>query len=909
MEPTSPETAASGLAPPHALPIDAVRASLGVGAADAGITSAEAAERLAQYGPNTLPIAKPVRLWQVILHQFLSPLIYILLAAASVAILLRDFVDAAFILLVVLLNASLGAYQEWRAERSAAALQELLSVKARVRRDGKERQLPAEELVPGDIVLLESGNRVPADLRLVWVNALAADESFLTGESVAVEKRTEVVEERAPLGDRRNLAFAGSTITTGRGVGLVVATGLRTEVGAIAETVTAEVATKSPLVIRMERFARQISMLVLGVCALIALVALSRGMAAVDVFFLAVAVAVAAIPEGLPVAVTVTLSIATRRMAKRNVIVRRLTAVEGLGSCTMIASDKTGTLTVNRQTVRTVAIPGGAFLTVTGEGYRGEGEVAREDGAPLDGRSRALAERLSRAAVLCNEGQLRREGDEWIHEGDAVDVALLALGYKLGLTPEHVRASAVIVGEVPFESERAFAATFYGVEGRAHVAVKGAMEMLLPRCTTMHGPEGEVPLDAAVVQAQALRMAERGERFIAVADGRLPSPPPGVPGEKDLPALTLLGMVGLIDPPRPEAREAVAQCHGAGVEVAMVTGDHPRTSLAIARELGIADDERQVVTGRELDDAGAGTPAFAECVARARVFARVAPMQKLHIVDALRDAGHYVAVTGDGVNDAPALKRANIAVAMGSGSDVTKDTAALIITDDNFASIEAGVEEGRFAYDNIRKVTYLLISTGLALVLLVLSSLFLSLPLPLLPVQLLWLNLVTNGIQDVALAFEGGEPGAMQRPPRRPTEGIIDEQMIRQTVLSGVTMGSVAFAYWFALLGSGIPEEAARNQLLMLFVLMQNVHVFNCRSEHVSAFRVPLSRNWLLIGGVAGALGIHIAASYMPLTQRLLRVEPLQMVQWAYPLVLALSVVVVMEFYKLVKWRRGMTGP
>jgi P-type Ca2+ transporter type 2C len=888
----------------HVLSIDEVRAELGVGQGDAGLTSSEAAGRLAQYGRNELPAAKQVTLGEVVLHQFLSPLIYILLAAAVVAAVLRDFVDAGFIVLIVLINAALGAYQEWRAEQSAAALRALLTAKARVRRDGAEHQLNADALVPGDLVLLESGNRVPADLRLVRVNELRVDESFLTGESVEVLKHTDPVAEDAPLGDRRNLAFAGSTITSGRATGLVVATGLRTEVGSIAAAVTGESATKSPLVMRMERFARQISVVVLVACAVLMVIALMKGMPLIDVFFLAVALAVSAIPEGLPVAVTVTLSIATGRMAKRNVIVRRLTAVEGLGSCTMIASDKTGTLTVNKQTVRTLAIPAGPTLAVTGAGDRADGDVRDEHGGSPEPTLKALAERIAFTSVMCNEGQLEERDGNWHHEGDAVDVALLALGLKLGLRSSEVRGAARIVGELPFESERAFAATFYAVNAVGHVAVKGALEKLLPRCTAMHTVDGVVPIDAEAVTAQAESMAKQGQRFIAVAEGEFIGPLQGTLAEDHLPALTLLGLVGLIDPPRPEARDAVAQCLAAGVEVAMVTGDHPRTAFAIAEQLGIAQSDDQVVTGQQLSAAGEGTPEFAAHVARGRVFARVAPLQKLHIVEAMRAAGHFVAVTGDGVNDAPALRRANIAVAMGSGSDVTKDTAALIVTDDNFASIEAGVEEGRFAYDNIRKVTYLLISTGAAEVILVLASLLMGLPLPLLAVQLLWLNLVTNGIQDIGLAFEGGEPGAMQRPPRRPTEGIFNEQMIRQVVLSGFTMGAIAISYWAALLGMGVPEESARNQLLMLFVLMQNVHVFNCRSEHVSAFRVPLSRNWIVVGGVAAALGLHIASTYIPLMQRLLRVEPLQMVQWVYPLVLALFVMGVMEFYKAVKARR-----
>ncbi len=890
----------------HDLTIDAVRDQLRLRADDRGLTEAEVTIRRAEHGPNLLPSPTPVTLGQVILHQFLSPLIYILLAAAAVALVLQDVVDAGFILFVVGLNAGLGTFQEWRAEQSAVALQRLLQIQARVRRDGRERQVAAEELVPGDLVLLESGNRVPADLRLIRAIGLEVDEAFLTGESVAVRKHTAPVAADASVGDRRNMAFAGATVTTGRGLGIVVATGTRTEVGAIAKSVATESGSKPPLVLRMETFARQISIIVLLACAGLAMVALSRGVAPAEVFFLAVALAVSAIPEGLPVAVTVALSIATSRMAKRRVIVRRLTAVEGLGSCTMIASDKTGTLTVNRQTVRSIAIPAGPLLEVTGEGYSADGELRRDGATVPTGAMRAVAERLAVAVVRCNEGRLELEGDGWSHDGDAVDVALLALGRKVGVTPDDAYRGVTRIAEIPFESDRAFAATVVRTDAGPYASMKGAVERVLPRCTRMLTEDGERPLDTAAVEAQAQRMAEAGERFLAVADGPIDFAGDG-DVEATLTGLCLVGVVGLLDPPRPEAKVSVARCRAAGVSVAMVTGDHPRTAFAIARELGIAEWDDQVVTGAALTEA-AGTPAFAEMVARGRVFARVAPLQKLQIVEAMQAAGHFVAVTGDGVNDAPALKRGNIGIAMGSGTDVTKDTAALIVTDDNFASIEAGVEEGRVAYDNIRKVTYLLISSGLAEVLLFVTALLLGLPLPLLAVQLLWLNLVTNGIQDVALAFEGGEPGAMRRPPRSPSEGVFNLQMIRQVVLAGVTMGAIASAYWFALLEMGVSESSARNQLLMLFVLMQNVHVFNCRSEHVSAFRVPLSRNWVVVGGVAAALGLHIVATYIPVMQRLLRVEPLLTVQWAYPLALALLVLVVMEFYKFVKWRRGI-GP
>ena len=874
-----------------------------------GLIEAEAKARQEQFGKNVLPHKEPPSLLEIILHQFKSPLIYILLAAAAVAVALKDITDAGFILAVVLLNAGLGTFQEWRAEQSAAGLQKLLKVLTRVRRDGIERTLEADELVPGDIVLLESGNRVPADLRLWQVNNLSVDESFLTGESLAVEKNPAPLAENISVSERLNLAYAGSTVMAGRGTGVVIATGLQTEVGKIAETVTAAETTKPPLVIRMEKFAQQISFIVMGACVLLALVALSKGMPYLDVFFLAVALAVSAIPEGLPVAMTVALSIATNRMAKRNVIVRKLTAVEGLGSCTFIASDKTGTLTVNRQTVRLLALPSGERFQASGEGYAGEGEVTAETGAALSDEAQTRLARLVKAGVLCNEATLTREQDEWKHNGDAVDVALLALGYKTKLEPAAVRSAVKLIGAIPFESERSYAATFYEENGQRKVAVKGALEVLLPRCQAMLTAEGAVAVNEQQIEQQAQALSETGHRFIAIAEGELADGTENFT-EQNLPPLTLFGLVGLIDPPRPEVKEAIQKCQRAGIEVAMVTGDHPLTAFAIARELGIADDREKIVTGRQLEALGDPTSIrFQEAVKDARVFARVAPMQKLHIVEALRQLGHFVAVTGDGVNDAPALKKASISVAMGSGTDVTKDTASLIVTDDNFASIEAGVEEGRFAYDNIRKVTYLLISMGTAEVLLFVLSLLFGLPLPLLPVQLLWLNLVTNGIQDVALAFEGGEPGTMNRPPRKPEEGIFNRLMIEQTVVAGLAMGLLAFANWYALLNTGMSEFDARDRLLLLFVLIQNFHVFNCRSEYESVFKVPLQRNYVLVFGVLAATGIHIAAMHIPVMQRILQIAPIRFDEWVIPFAMASVMLIVMEVFKFIKRRQAGGTP
>lgn len=867
-----------------------------------GLDDHEADRRLRQYGPNTLPAKEPPTIWAILLQQVLNPLIFILLAAALASVAIGEAADAVFILIVIVLNSGLGAYQEYQAEKSAAGLQRLLKIKARVRRGGKEKEIPADAVVPGDIVLVESGTKVPADLRLVQTNALAADESFLTGESMASEKATDALPEETGVGDRRNMAFAGSTITSGRGIGIVVGTATETQVGVIAQTVTESESGKPPLVLRMERFVKHISVLVLVISACLAFFLWTQGQDVASIFFFVVALAVSAIPEGLPVALTVALSIATKRMSDRNVIVRKLTAVESLGSCTVIASDKTGTLTVNQQTARIIVLADGNTFSLSGEGYNGEGGVSTaEDGGEISETDRDQLQRLTELAILANEGSLVQEDGEWKHHGDAMDVGFLAMGYKLDLHPEEIKQQVRVTDEIPYESERKFSAVFYEQNGTGRVAVKGAVETILDFCSHMIIDGQPKDLDREGIQRRAQALAENGNRVLAVAGGETHFTGSGRPTEDpSLSGLLFHGLVGFIDPLRPEVPESVKTCKTAGIQVMMITGDHPATAGAIAGELGLAGADESVVTGMQLSESGSpDSPAFEKLVSSSHVFARVSPTQKLEIVKALIRRGEFVAVTGDGVNDAPALRRANIGVAMGSGTDVAKEVGSMIVVDDNFASIVAGVEEGRFAYDNVRKVIYLLISTGAAEVLMFVASILAGLPIPLLAVQLLWLNLVTNGIQDVALAFEGGEPGAMRRRPRRPDETIFNPQMVWQTVVSGLIIGALALGFWYwAVHLEMMDEAAARNLVLLFMVLLQNVHVFNCRSESVSALKVSLRRNLILVFGVLAAQGIHVLSLYLPFMQTILGTAPVSFRQWLLLLALALVVLLVMEAFK-----------
>ncbi|WP_128226390.1 HAD-IC family P-type ATPase [Halobacteriaceae archaeon SHR40] len=861
-----------------------------------GLSTAEVERRRTEYGPNRLPRAPPTRVWEIVLRQFKDPLIYILAAAAVVSIVIGEVTDAAFISAVLGINALIGTLQEWQAEQSSRALQELIETRATVLRDGETRDIDSEDVVPGDVLLLESGDRVPADIRLTSTQGLQIDESPLTGESEPVRKDEDwEATEDVPLGDRRNMAFAGTSVTRGRGRGIVVETGSTTTIGQLAEDVTAVEGGQPPLVIRMERFTRAIGVVVLVAAAVTALLGiLVHQYDPIEMFLFAVALAVSAIPEGLPVGITIALGVASRRMAEVGVIVRQIVAVEGLGSCTMIASDKTGTLTANELTVQEIRLPDGTTYDVTGQGYEPDGEIRRDD-ERIDPTSVDHLPRIARAGMLCNEGTLSRRDGEWAWRGDPTDVALLSLGRKLGLTREQALEEYPQVGAIPFESERRFAATLHRTDDELKIFVKGAPERVLEMCERTN-----TGLQPSELEAQIEAMAQNGYRVLAVAegtfDGDLESLESAAPSD-----LTFLGFLGLIDPIRPGVGEAIEMARRAGISVTMITGDHPETALAIARKLGLAERPDEVITGAELVDAS--TDDIQEMLETTTVFARVSPDQKLRIVEAARDAGHYVAVTGDGVNDAPALRQANIGVAMGqSGTDVARDTAELVISDDNFATIVAGIRQGRIAYDNIRKMIYLLVSTGAAEVVLILMAIVAGLPLPLTPVQILWLNLVTNGIQDVALAFEPEEDDVLDRPPRSPTERIFNRLMTERTLIAALVMGPLAFGVFVWLLDMGLSETAARNQILLLLVLFEIINIGNARSETISLFRLSPLKSPILLAGTLTAFTVHVGSMYTSPGQAILETAPVSPSRWLVLLAVALTVAVAIEIHKL-SWR------
>ena len=860
----------------------------------------------------------------IFIRQFVSPFIYILLSSGVVSISIGKLTDALFIFGIVIFNSMIGAFQEYKSEKSAESLQMLIKFKSIVRRADQKQKVESSEIVPGDIVLLDSGMKIPADIRLVATTNLHVDESLLTGESIPIEKKAQLIlEERMPIADRKNMVFAGSSVLSGRAEGVVTATGVNTELGKISKSVITTEAVKPPLLMRMETFSRYLSYIVFILITILGAIAWLQGVSLHEVFFLSIALAVAVIPEGLPVAMTVALAISVKRMAHRNVIVRKLTSVEGLGSCTYIASDKTGTLTINKQTANIISIPFRQeflqfninnkinydatklrFETMNNHLISTQQSSLNYLNYEMD----AKIQQLTEAFTICNEAKFEKTEHGFESHGDTIDVAFLELAYKLGFNTEHIRRSIQVVGIIPYESERKFSAVFYNKDTQAernhssqaevsniYVAAKGAAEIILSLC------HRQVNKDQ--IRKEEYLLAEEGYRVITVAIGKLRDWNKNIePTEKEIPPLMFLGFIGFTDPLRPEVKEAVFKCKNAGVQVGIITGDHPGTALAIGRQLGLAKTIEHVLTGEDLKGVEDGkvelTPELVRRIGSTHVFARVSPLQKVWIVESLREAGHFVAVTGDGINDAPALRKANIGVAMGSGSDVAKETASIIIADDNFASIEAGIEEGRYAYENVRKVIYLLLATGTGSILLFFLTLLAGLPFPLIAVQLLWLNLVTNGIQVIGLAFEKGEPEAMSHPPRVPKERILNQLMLQEIFIVGGVMGLVAFGAWWWFMINGWEERQAKNLLLLLMVFFGNYHTLNCRSERTSVFRIPIKNNVFLMIGVLAALAIHFASLYLPIMHSILQTQPVSFKEIIFTGLLASTVLISGEILK-----------
>lgn len=844
-----------------------------------GLHEEEASRRTETHGLNVIqgqPGRGPMGL---LLDQFKDFMILVLIAAAVVSGVIGDLVDTLAILVIVLLNAGIGFVQTWRADRAMAALQQLAAAHATVLRGGQAQVIAAAELVPGDIVLLEAGNQVPADLRLIEIAQLKVDESALTGESVTVEKHASTLTGMAhALGDRLNMAFKGTTATHGRARGLVVATGMATELGKVAGLLDRDSDRSTPLQRRLAAFGKRLALAVIAICVVIFLVGVLRGEDPMLMILTAVSLAVAAIPEALPAVVTVLLALGARRMVSLNALIRRLPSVETLGSVTFICSDKTGTLTQNRMHAE--------LLLADGQTWVPGGEIPG-----------ALHQELLRAAALCNDASRNREG---VWQGDPTETALTQVALQAGLDKAELERQFERVQELPFDSERKRMSTLHRAGNSFIAYTKGAPESVIPLCSSQWRVEGSVPLQQEALLAAAHAMAAQGLRVLALAS-RPHATLPG-PGEVESveSGMSLIGLVGLIDPPRPEAAAAVRDCMTAGITPVMITGDHPATALAIARRLGIVTDgDAEVLTGPEL--AAMKEPVLREHVAAVRIYARVDPAQKIRIVEALQARGEFVAMTGDGVNDAPALKRADIGVAMGrGGTDVAREASSLILLDDNFATIVAAVREGRRIYDNIRKfVRYTMTSNSGEIWVIFLAPL-LGLPIPLLPIHILWVNLVTDGLPGLALSAEPAERGIMRRPPRAPQESLFAHGLWQHILWVGLLFGGLCLLVQAWALSTG--QAHWQTMVFTVLTLGQMAHVLSIRSETESLFRLGLGSNRPLLGAVLLTFVLQMATIYVPVLNPIFKTEPLSLAELLICLGAAAVVFIAVEIEKV--WLR-----
>ncbi len=901
----------------HAMPPDAAVRELGSDL-DRGLSEQEAARRFALHGPNELPEAPPPSPLALFLAQFSSLIVWVLIGAAVVSGLLQEWIDAGAILAIVFLNAILGFAQEFKAERSLAALKKLSVATARVLRDGMTRSIPARELVPGDLILVEAGDYVPADARLLYTAALRTQEAALTGESTPVDKVSAALsDDDPPLAERRNLVFMGTVVVAGKGRAVVVATALQSELGRIATMLQTAEPEVTPLQRRLEQLGHLLLYLSLGVVAVVFGLGLWRGEPLVGMFLTSVSLAVAAIPEGLPAIVTITLALGVMRMVARHALIRRLPAVETLGSTTVICTDKTGTLTKNEMTVTRLFVDGRTF-EVTGEGYAPEGEIhpltsALSPGGKGEGEGEAVRALLI-ASVLCNGATLKQEQGLWRVLGDPTEGALLVAAAKLGLWKESLEAEAPIVAEIPFDPERKMMTVLRKTPGGIAAFVKGAPDVLIERCAHRLTVDGAVkPLDESAkrkIMETNRTFAREALRVLGVARRRLDDKPADLRAADVEQSLEFVGLVAMKDPLRPEAKLAVRQCREAGIRTVMITGDHKETAIAIAKDLGLVNGQGEALAGAELDVLP--DHALVDRVERVAVYARVSAEHKLRIVKAWKARGAVVAMTGDGVNDAPAIKAADIGVAMGmTGTDVTKEASDMVVTDDNFASIAAAVEEGRAIYDNIRKSVHYLLSCNLSEVLLMLLATLSGLPLPLLPVQILWINLVTDGFPALALAADPKEPDIMNRPPRDPKARFLSSRRLlllfgQGTLIAASTI--LVFAYCLYAMDQSL--ERARTVTFTAMVLAQLFHAFNCRNDRRSVFSIGvfLNRHLVWAVGVSAALQILIIA--LPAAREVFKVSPFDPEHWMLVIGVGLVPLLAMELWKgmLAFTRRGTNG-
>lgn len=854
----------------HTMSIEEVYKNLD--STELGLTEKEVEKRIEEDGYNVLPKEKKDSVLKIFLCEFLDPIVMILIVAIIFSFLIGETVDALVIIFIILVDAIVGTFQEYRAKKNALALSNMIKVLVKVLRDGNEIITDSSMLVKGDVILLESGDKISADARIIECSNFKIDEATLTGESLNVEKNSGIIKDVA-LADRTNMVYASTSVITGRCKAIVTATGINTEIGKIASKVTSTKEEKSPLTIRMDKFSKQISSIIVLIGIIIALVLYLKGENLNTIFLSVIALSVSAMPEGLPLALTMALSIASNRMMKKNVIVKKLNSVESLGSCTVIASDKTGTLTLNEQTAKKIVLPTNEVFDISGVGYNDDGKIIPSFNN----------EDILNNAYLNNEANIIKKNKKFEYYGDSIDIAFKFLALKIGDIKD-----IDIVNRIPYESENQYSL----VSTKDKCYIKGSLEKIMSFCTTM---SNGIKLDKKIIQKQNEDLASNGYRVIALAHKNN--------SDNHLEEFNFDGLVAFIDPERKEVKQSLKEAKEAGIKVVMITGDHPLTAFSIAKSLNIASSEDEVATSSDLEKAlGKGNEYFDEYIKTKKVFTRVTPIQKLEIVSSYKRIGEFVAVTGDGVNDAPALKAANIGIAMGSGTDVSKEASSMIISDDSFKSIVAGIKEGRCAYNNIRKISYFLLSCGFAEVLFFLFSIIFNLPIPLVAIQLLWLNLVTDGLQDIALSFEKLEKDVMKKPPRNPKEPLFDRVLSKEIFISGGFIGLLVFFVWYFLINIlNIDVISARAYIMALMVFIQNIHVLNCRSEKESTFKISLFSNPFVIITILTSILLQVIIMEVPILSELLETSSVPFIWMIVLFILASLVLLVMETFKKTK--------
>ena len=849
---------------------------------DAGLNNSDASRRLEKYGFNTIPRKEKESLFVIFIKEIFDPIVLLLFLAALFSFFTGEIVDGIGILIIIFIDLIIGTYEENKANKTIDSLQELVPLNVKVIRNNKEIEIDIKKLVPGDLVCLESGDKISADMRIIEAHNLTVDESILTGESIPITKDSKVIkDENISINSQSNMLFAGCNIVTGRGMAIVVGTGINTEVGKIADTLSNSREEKSPLTIRMEKFSKQISAVIIVFSILLAILLYIKGFELNEILISVIALSVSALPEGLPLALTMALTIASNKMAKKKVIAKKLYSVEALGSCTVIASDKTGTLTVNEQTAKRIILPNDLDYEITGTGYMVEGSVV---GEKLD-----FAREIVTLGVINNEATFTKDN----MLGDKIDLAFLVLGQKL-----KIKENANIIDSIPYESSNGYSAVFYEENDKVYCTIKGSLEVVSKFSSSINFLKTN---NFNKIYKQNEELSKDGYRVIAIAKGEVNKKNNYT--AKDIKDLKFMGLVGFIDPIRKDAIKAIKDSMNAGINVLMITGDHPLTAFKIAKDLKLTNSYDEVATGNEIEDyLKKSDREFDDFIKTKKVFARVSPLEKLRIVESLKRQGEFVAVTGDGVNDALALQSANIGIGMGSGTDIAKDTSKIILLDDNFKSIVSGIFEGRVAYSNIRKIVYFLLSCGLAEVLFFTLSILFNMPMPLLAIQLLWLNVVTDGIQDIALSFEKGDKSILANSYHNPKDGLFDRKMISEILISGITIGLIVFGLWIYLINyKNLDVNIARTYVMALMIIIQNFHAFNCRSEDKSIGDISLFSNKIFVVGIIGSIILGISVIQIKFFNIILKTTGMPLNNLCLIFALGLIILLVMEIYKKIK--------